>query len=167
MSKLLIAITAVVTVLSLGMFVYTSEALTYMGSEAETCANCHVMDDVYENWFHAPHERVTKCVDCHLPHDNPVSYWLEKGRTGVHDVYVFSTGQSPDVIRAKPESKKIIQENCVRCHESAVETMMQNQSQPFERYCWDCHRGVAHGPRGTTSISYNSSLYPVPPAGGH
>jgi len=134
-------------VIALGMFVYVVEPLAYMGAEAATCNNCHVMDGAYENWYHAPHEKVTECVDCHLPHDNVVNYWFEKGKTGMHDVFYFSTGQTPEVIRAKPETKAIIQANCIRCHQDTVESIVMG-AQPFERQCWDCHRSSAHGERG-------------------
>ena len=64
-----------------------TDAPAYGGSAPETCANCHVMDSQYENWYHAPHENFTECVDCHLPHENKVVYYLEKGRQGAKDVY--------------------------------------------------------------------------------
>lgn len=148
-------------VLALGTFVWVAEPLSYMGTKAETCNNCHVMNSAYENWYHAPHEKVAECVDCHLPHDNLVNYWFEKGKTGLHDVYYFSTGQTPEMIRAKPEAQAIIQGNCVRCHQATVETIMMGP-QTFERHCWDCHRSVAHGQRGVGISTYQDTvLYPV------
>jgi cytochrome c nitrite reductase small subunit len=146
---LIIGIAALVV--ALGTFVVVAEPLAYMGTDAATCDNCHVMDAAYENWFHAPHEKVTECVDCHLPHDNLVNYWFEKGKTGLHDVYYFSTGQTPELIRAKPETKAIIQANCLRCHQDTVENIVMG-AQPFERNCWDCHRSVAHGQRGISIV---------------
>ena len=145
--------------ISLGTFVWVSEAPSYGGTNPETCANCHVMDSAYENWFHAPHQQVTECVDCHLPHENLAVYWIEKGRTGMHDVFMFTTGQIPDAIRAKPGTKKIIQTNCIRCHETTVETVMMG-TQPFDRFCWECHRDVAHGQRGLSNFPrQDSNLY--------
>ena len=121
MSKLpfIIAITA--AVIALGFFVYVTDAPAYGGSAPETCANCHAMDSQYENWYHAPHEKVTECVDCHLPHENVVAYYLEKGRQGAKDVYAFTTGNIPVAIRASERSKSIIQSNCLRCHRGTVE----------------------------------------------
>ena len=149
MSKLQIAIAVSALAIALGVFVFTTEAPSYAGTDPQTCANCHVMDSAYENWFHAPHERFATCVECHLPHQNLAVYWIEKGRTGMHDVYMFTTGQIPVAIRAKPETKKIIQDNCIRCHKATVEGIMAGM-QPFDRQCWDCHRTVAHGQRGIT-----------------
>jgi cytochrome c nitrite reductase small subunit len=146
---------------AMGVFVYTSDALAYAGTQSETCNNCHVMDPMYENWFHAPHAAWTECVDCHLPHDNLAVYYIEKGRQGMHDVYVFSTGQTPAVIRAGQSSRAIVQANCIRCHAETVEALTM-AAQPFDRVCWDCHRNSAHGPRGlSVQPRQDSVLYPV------
>jgi cytochrome c nitrite reductase small subunit len=161
MSKYLPAIAILAAVFALGVFAFVSEAFSYMGSAPETCANCHVMDEAYENWYHGPHEKWTECVDCHLPHDNVVSYYIEKGRSGMHDVYVFSTGQTPALIRASAGTKDIIQDNCVRCHEDTVEAVVMGP-QANDRYCWECHRSVAHGERGITLLPLqDSALYPA------
>lgn len=140
---------------ALGTFTYVSGAVAFAGTEPATCNTCHVMNDVYENWFHAPHEKVTECVDCHLPHDNFVNYWVEKGRTGLHDVYFFSTGQTPAVIRANAQSKAVVQENCLRCHRDTVESIVMG-TPDSDRYCWDCHRSVSHGPRGISISPFSN-----------
>jgi cytochrome c nitrite reductase small subunit len=159
MSKTPLIIAIVAFVIALGTFVIVTDAPAYGGTEATTCANCHVMEAAYENWFHAPHEKVTECVDCHLPHDNFVNYWFEKGMTGMHDVYAFTTGNIPTAIRASEHTQDIIQGNCIRCHEDTVESIMMG-TQPFERRCWACHRSVAHGERGISENPYqDTNLY--------
>ena len=55
MSKLPFFIAIAAAVIALGFFVYVTDAPAYSGSAPETCANCHVMDSQYENWYHAPH----------------------------------------------------------------------------------------------------------------
>ena len=156
---LLIALMAFV--LAMGIFMLTTDALAYAGTHAETCNNCHVMNPMYENYYHAAHQRAAECADCHLPHENAVAYWLEKGRQGAHDVYFFSTGQTPEMIRANEHSQEIIQSNCIRCHEETVESIIMG-AQAFDRNCWDCHRDVAHGTRGmSTSPFQDSTFYPV------
>ena len=161
MSKLPFLIALGATVLALGVFIFVTDAPAYAGSEPETCANCHVMDSQYENWYHAPHEKFTKCVDCHLPHENIVVYYLEKGRQGAKDVYAFTTGNIPVAIRASEKTKGIIQSNCIRCHEETVESVTMG-AQPFDRYCWDCHRAMSHGERGASMLPYqDADLYPV------
>ena len=160
MSKLPI-IAIVVAVLALGYFALVSDAAAYGGSAPETCANCHAMDSQYENWAHGGHAHVAKCTDCHLPHDNFVSYYMEKGRQGAKDTYAFVTGNIPVAIRAEEKTKEIVQENCIHCHEDTVEAMLAG-AQPLDRYCWECHRSVAHGERGATGAPYqDSNLYPT------
>ncbi len=163
MSKLStpLVIALVAFVVAMGVFLYATDALAYAGTSPTTCANCHVMDAAYENYYHAAHERWAECVDCHLPHENAVAYWVEKGRQGAHDVYVFSLGKTPVLIRANEHSKEIIQTNCIRCHKDTVETIVMG-AQPFDRNCWDCHRNVAHGQRGITTAPYqDTNFYPV------
>jgi len=53
----------------------------------------------------------------------------------MHDVYVFSTGTTPELIRLNENSKEIVQSNCIRCHTEAVETIMTGV-QPYDRSCW-------------------------------
>ena len=86
---------------------------------------------------------------------------MEGNTIVMHDVFVFSTGTTPDLIRAKPATDQILQGNCVRCHEDTVDAIMAGV-QPFDRRCWDCHRDVAHGDRGISLIPLqDSSLYPT------
>lgn len=147
--------------IAMGVFTLTTEAISYAGTDSETCNNCHVMHPMYENYYHAAHQRVADCADCHLPHENIIAYYLEKGRQGAHDVYVFSTGQTPEMIRANKHSQEIIQTNCIHCHEKTVESIVMGE-QPFERNCWDCHRDVAHGERGISNSPFqDSTFYPV------
>ena len=161
MPRLPFYIVVAAAVSALGFFVYVSDAPAYGGSASETCANCHVMDAQYENWYHAPHEKVTECVDCHLPHENIAAYYLEKARQGAKDVYAFTTGNIPVAIRASQRTKSILQSNCLRCHQATVESVMMGP-QPYDRYCWECHRAVSHGTRGASAVPYpDSVLYPV------
>ena len=158
--KVLFFVAVAAAVFGLGAFAFVTDAPAYAGTASATCANCHVMDSMYENHYHAAHRAWTVCADCHLPHQNAVAYYFEKGRQGMHDVYVFGTGQTPQVIDISQHSKEIVQQNCIRCHQAAVETIMAG-AQPFTRDCWECHRGVAHGPRGASLDPYQDlSLYP-------
>ena len=80
MSKFPIILAITAAIFSLGYFVFVSDAAAYGGNTPENCANCHVMDSQYENWYHGAHENFAKCTDCHLPHDNFAVYYAEKGR---------------------------------------------------------------------------------------
>src|SRR5512134_2212527 len=52
---------------ALGLFAFVTEAPAYAGTASETCANCHVMDSMYENYYRAAHHQWAECADCHLP----------------------------------------------------------------------------------------------------
>jgi hypothetical protein len=35
-------------------------------------------------------------------------------------------------------------------------------AQPYDRYCWDCHRNVSHGERGASNVPYQDAIiYPA------
>lgn len=143
--------------LAMGLLGWVTDAPAYLGGEAATCNNCHVMDAAYENWYHGPHRAVAVCTDCHLPHQNFLSYYLYKGYSGMKDVYSFTTKSYPTAIRANELTIEIIQENCIRCHTDTVESMLTASSLPFERHCWDCHQTVAHGDRGFSLYPFQDS----------
>jgi cytochrome c nitrite reductase small subunit len=141
---------------SLTVFAWVTDAPSYLGHEPATCNNCHVMDSQYENWYHAAHERYAVCTDCHLPHQNIASYYLYKGYSGMRDVASFTLKTYPPAIRANHMTDGIVQANCIRCHADTVESILAGV-QPFDRYCWDCHRSVAHGSRGLSLTPFQDS----------
>ncbi len=155
-TRIYLIIAIVCLVVALGVFTWATDAPSYLGHAPQTCNNCHVMDAQYENWYHAAHERSATCADCHLPHQNIVSYYLYKGYSGMRDVYSFTTKTYPAAIRATAQTDQIIQANCLRCHLDTVENIMAGP-QPFDRNCWSCHRAVAHGSRGMTLTPYQDS----------
>ena len=147
---LIIGCVALLSVLGVGLFV--TGFTDYLGNDPSTCNNCHVMDAVFEGWYHAGHQEWAVCGDCHTPHSLIPKYYI-KALSGYHHVTAFISGNIPIAIRAKPESEKIIQKNCIRCHARTIEDIMIG-IQPFERKCWDCHRVVSHGERGLSLYPY-------------
>ncbi len=104
---LIVGLVALAAVLGVGM--YTTEFLTYLGNNPTTCNNCHVMDNVYEGWYHGGHSSAAVCGDCHTPHALIPKY-ITKAVSGYHHVSAFVLGNIPDAIRSKESSKKIAQE---------------------------------------------------------
>lgn len=147
---ILVACLALAAVLIVGMNV--TGFTDYLGNDPSTCNNCHVMDAVYEGWYHAGHQDWATCGDCHTPHSLIPKYYI-KALSGYHHVTAFIGGNIPAAIRAKPESQNIIQENCIRCHSTTVEDIMLGIP-AFERHCWECHRSLAHGERGISLYPY-------------
>jgi cytochrome c nitrite reductase small subunit len=153
---ILIGLAALVGVLALGTYVFDFTA--YLGNNPTTCNNCHVMDAVYESWYHAGHKSWAVCNDCHTPHALIPKY-IVKATNGFRHVSAFTLGHIPEAIRAKESSKWIIQENCVRCHEATIADLDWGMAYAGEdeRFCYDCHRDAAHGERGLSLLPYKHS----------
>ena len=105
---------------------------------ADFCASCHVMEAEYEAWFHDGAHRRINCVDCHLPHGNLAAHYVWKTIDGLKDMIVFYSGTVPESIKASEHAQKVLQSNCIRCHETFVEKIDN------ERQCWSCHRRLVH-----------------------
>jgi len=131
-----------------GVVLYVSDFTAYLGNNPATCNNCHVMDTAYESWFHGSHSPWASCGDCHTPHALIPKYQT-KSISGYRHVSAFLSGNIPDAIRAKQDSREIVQENCVRCHIDTIDSTFEI-SMDSERYCFDCHRFVSHGERGVS-----------------
>jgi len=107
-------------------------------SQPSFCNGCHVMEAQYEAWMHAGAHRRGKCVDCHLPNENRTIHYVWKAIDGMKDVLFFYSGSVPERIRLTDHGKKVLQTNCIRCHESTVMAI------DHERQCWTCHRRISH-----------------------
>lgn len=147
---MLVGLLALILVVGVGL--YVTDFTAYLGNNPTTCNNCHVMDAVYESWFHGGHASWATCSDCHTPHAFFPKYYV-KAKSGYHHVTAFSFKEIPAAIRALEESREIVQENCIRCHEDTVDAMLDS-AMSTDRYCFDCHRTVAHGDRGLSLLPY-------------
>jgi cytochrome c nitrite reductase small subunit len=148
-------ITAIVALLAVvGVGMYVTDFTAYLGNNPSTCNNCHVMDAVYEGWYHAGHSEWTTCNECHTPHALIPKYYV-KAKSGYHHVTTFLFGEIPDAIRAKESSREVVQENCIRCHEETVSTVADGMMDSG-RYCFECHRSVAHGERGVSILPFRN-----------
>jgi len=151
---LLIVVVALAAVMITGM--YVTDFTAYLGNNPTTCNNCHVMDNVYEGWYHAGHKEWTTCNECHTPHELIPKYYV-KAKSGYHHVTAFVTGNYPANIRAKEASRRVVQENCKRCHVDTIQDLDWEMAYSLgeeERYCFECHRSVAHGKRGLSILPY-------------
>jgi cytochrome c nitrite reductase small subunit len=152
----IVLITAVLAlVVAMGVGLYVTDFTAYLGSNPATCNNCHVMDAVYEGWYHGGHRTAATCNDCHTPHALIPKY-LVKAQSGYHHVSAFVLGKIPFAIRAKEASKEVVQENCIRCHLETVESVSIG-TMDADRNCFECHRSVAHGERGISLLPYQDT----------
>ncbi|MFP3983113.1 MAG: cytochrome c nitrite reductase small subunit [Desulfurivibrionaceae bacterium] len=106
------------------------------------CAGCHVMEAEYEAWSHSGAHRRESCVECHLPNRNVAAHYVWKSIDGVKDALVFYSGRVPERIVISEHGKEVVQDNCIRCHETTVDHINQ------DRLCWDCHRRISHRATG-------------------
>lgn len=131
--------------------VHVSRAPSYLSNKPETCINCHVMYPQYASWTHSSHREVATCSDCHVPHDNFFRTYYFKASDGFRHASIFTARAEPHVIQIKNAGKKVVQENCIRCHMNLIETtQLVEVTAPMARHgegklCWDCHQEVPHG----------------------
>ncbi len=107
------------------------------------CSQCHVMGPEFQAWSHMGAHRRKLCVDCHLPNGNKGIHYIWKTLDGLKDVAFFYSGSVPERIRLTAHGEKVLQANCIRCHESTVEFINH------ERKCWECHRRLIHTRSGS------------------
>jgi cytochrome c nitrite reductase small subunit len=107
------------------------------------CSKCHVMGPEFQAWSHMGAHRRKLCVDCHLPNGNTGIHYIWKTLDGLKDVAFFYSGSVPERIRLTAHGEKVLQANCIRCHESTVEFINH------ERKCWECHRRLIHTRSGS------------------
>jgi cytochrome c nitrite reductase small subunit len=112
---------------------------SYIGDEPATCANCHVMSRHYEAWQASSHKTAATCNDCHTP-AGTVAKYATKASNGYHHSMAFTTGDFPDVIRARAASREVVEGQCRHCHAAIVQVMTAGG----ELSCIRCHDSVGH-----------------------
>ena len=149
-----------------------SNAASYVSDDPKTCVNCHVMYPQYATWEKGSHGRVATCNDCHVPQDNVVNKVLFKAGDGIRHASMFTFRMEPQVIRIKDAGKKVVQENCIRCHANYLHPVSlraigaKSIYDESEILCWDCHRETPHGKVQSLSSTPNiirPELKPVVP----
>lgn len=132
----------------LGMGLYTfwyAQGASYFSSDPKACVNCHIMRDEFDSWQKASHHAHAKCIDCHLPHDF-VGKYVAKAENGYHHSKAFTLQDFPEPIRIKPKNSRILQANCVQCHQDLVGDLVDHGSfDDGSNNCVRCHVSVGHG----------------------
>ncbi len=112
-----------------------------MAESPEFCGSCHSMEQAFSTWETSNHKHLD-CTDCHLPQGNLAIKLVTKTQTGMNDVYHEVLRDYPATMSVSSKGKSIVEENCLRCHQSTVEnTAMAAGGQD----CTKCHRGLVHG----------------------
>jgi cytochrome c nitrite reductase small subunit len=132
----------------LGMFTFLyAEGLSYFSDNPESCVNCHIMRDQFDEWNHSSHKAVAVCNDCHTPHGSVIEKYIAKGINGWNHSLAFTTGNFPEPIRIKAFNAVITQQNCIDCHSTAI-NQMHISGDVHEVSCVACHGNVGHGQAG-------------------
>ncbi len=108
------------------------------------CSVCHSMQHEAETFAVSSH-RELDCIECHLPHDNTAHYLIEKGRTGMVDMYHELLRDYPARIKLTADSRQMINDNCVRCHNSTMSYVTFDEGKQGNSDCLKCHSRIAHG----------------------
>ncbi|MEI6089842.1 MAG: cytochrome c nitrite reductase small subunit [bacterium] len=152
---------------------YVSKAHSYISDSPQTCVNCHIMAPQYATWSHSSHRICTNCNDCHVPQNNILSHYFFKAKDGMRHSAIFTIRTEPSVIFILPAGQKVVQKNCLRCHENLMtdyKLMAYNKEiQKFrnERKCWECHRETPHGRvNGIASVPNAQAPLPESPVPG-
>jgi cytochrome c nitrite reductase small subunit len=88
-----------------------------------------------------------------------------KAKDGMRHATIFTLRRESQVIFIKEAGKKVVQGNCVRCHEELLTgagfktALMDNNRE--ERRCGECHRETPHGRVNSLSSTPNARV-PVP-----
>ena len=142
----------VAAIFGLGIYLLKlSNAASYLSDDPQACVNCHIMTPQYITWNHSSHREVAHCNDCHVPHNNVFNKYFFKAKDGLYHASVFTMRAEPEVIKALGPSIRVIQNNCIRCHENQVTDaklmglVAAHHENRTERTCWECHREVPHG----------------------
>lgn len=141
---------AVLIGVAVGVGGYTfryAEGLSYFKKDPKACVNCHIMNSQYNSWQASSHHQVAVCIDCHLPQDF-VSKYLVKAENGWRHGEKFTRQDFVEPIVAQAAARKILQQNCIRCHDGLVHEMRGgSDARRDDVPCTHCHWGVGHGER--------------------
>ena len=122
-----------------------AEGLSYFSTDPKACVNCHIMTPQYDSWQKSSHHTVATCVDCHLPHTFFAKY-MAKAENGYHHSKGFTLQDFHEPIMIKEKNERILQHNCVECHEDMVHELFRGDiTNPDAVSCIHCHASAGHG----------------------
>ncbi len=133
-----------------------AEGTSYLSNDPKACVNCHIMREQYDGWQKAGHHAFATCNDCHVPHDFLGKYYT-KADHGWRHSKGFTLNDFHEPIQIKDSSRRVVLDNCVRCHEGLVGEISHFGPAPAAGApdgsldCIHCHARVAHGPRASGS----------------
>lgn len=147
---------------------HIANGTSYFSDNPRACINCHVMTTEYVSWQRSSHARVATCNDCHVPQDNVIRTYAFKASDGLRHATMFTFRLEPQVIQIKEAGANVVQENCIRCHESRLHmsslkepVTLKDREELGAKFCWDCHRETPHG-RTKSLSAFPDARIPAP-----
>ena len=120
-------------------FLYAGSSIAMKATDqAAFCSSCHVMNQATRTYMESVHADLS-CNDCHAP-EQPLAKVAFKTKAGLNHVSKYITGNIDDIIHAAPNSREVINQNCMSCHRMTN----INVAMDAKKYCTDCHRQVPH-----------------------
>lgn len=133
----------------------------------EFCTSCHGYEPIaaaYREDIHGGNNPVgfrAACNDCHLPHDNPLHYFVVKAKHGVVDPTMSLIKEPHEIdwhaIRERRE-EFVYDSGCLECHKALQDATADNRraarahkryfSDPDDYHCVECHDNVGHSRLG-------------------
>jgi cytochrome c nitrite reductase small subunit len=130
----------------IGFFTFGyGEGYAYLSDDPEACINCHIMQPHYDSWLGSSHHAHATCNDCHLPRN--ARRWLAKADNGFFHSWAFTFQDFHEPIQIKERNLRILQANCVSCHETMVGHLLPETILGEAVNCFTCHHSVGHGAR--------------------
>jgi cytochrome c nitrite reductase small subunit len=126
-----------------GVTFFYARGVSYLTNDPAACANCHVMQEVYDGWRKSSHHAVAVCNDCHTPH-GLIGKYLTKGLNGYHHSVAFTSGDFHEPIQIKSRNREIAERQCRFCHGELAAAIEGPHAGGEALACLSCHRSVGH-----------------------
>jgi cytochrome c nitrite reductase small subunit len=135
------------SLLGVGLFTLGyGEGHAYLSDDPNACANCHIMQPQYDSWLQSSHHAQATCNDCHLPRGF-VTRWTAKADNGFFHSWAFTFQDFHEPIQIKERNLRILQANCVACHQTLVTHLQPERVIGGTTTCFTCHHSVGHAAR--------------------
>jgi cytochrome c nitrite reductase small subunit len=130
-------------------------------NKVEFCTSCHEMKTFYQTWVLSAHGHAQKgamkarCVDCHLPESNILTYLTTKAKAGAKDYIAHINSKKVDwIARRKERHSYTYESGCKKCHKELVvpgipiKAFLAHRAYELgetDKTCISCHQNVGHG----------------------